>query len=173
MYPFDIFNLHPIQNGYRYSHRLYLQKTKFFALFLGIVDWFIGKNFTELLPNPDFPLVFESIKGSCYVEGHSYYNTMELDAVEKWIKRLLNKQWGDQLVSLENIGVITPYKSQCIKLKQMLKRNAWDKLKIGSVEVFQGNNENNIYSFEFLHITAYFGTHFKYCFELVNSFFYF
>lgn len=83
-------------------------------------------------------MIFDSLKGNCKQIELSYHNEEEVNATEKWIKELLSMEWNGQFVTLDNIGIITPYKAQINEMKKMCKRNAWDKLKIGSVEVFQG-----------------------------------
>lgn len=106
-----------------------------FNFSLEISNWFIE---TKLLLNKALPIIFDSLKGNCKKIDLSYYNEEEVNATEKWIKELLSMEWNGQFVTVENIGIISPYKAQINELKTMCKRNAWDKLKTGSVEVFQG-----------------------------------
>lgn len=112
---------------------LFIQQKK--CVFSGASNWFIG---TEMLPNDQFPIIFESVKGDCQQSNFSWYNMDEVDCIEKFIKKLLSYQWNDREVDIKNIGVISPYKTQCEKVKEMCHRNTWDKLTVGSAEVFQG-----------------------------------
>lgn len=40
--------------------------------------------------------------------------------------------------SLSDIGIISPYRGQCRHLESACKRRSWDEIKIGSLEIFQG-----------------------------------
>lgn len=53
-------------------------------LFSDVTHWAIGM---EILPNKNFPLIFDSIDGLCEQEAGntSYYNSAEVNAVIGWI----------------------------------------------------------------------------------------
>lgn len=41
-------------------------------------------------------------------------------------------------IEIEDIGIISPYKSQCKKFTNECKKRKWDAIKVGSLEIFQG-----------------------------------
>ena len=92
-----------------------------------------------MLPNPDFPLVFDSINGICQEEfgDTSYFNEMEVSAVINWIKKLTASNWDGKHIS-KGIGVVSPYKNQCSKIRNELINNGFDGITVGTAEVFQG-----------------------------------
>lgn len=101
-------------------------------------DWFLGH---KLLLNQNFPLIFDSISGKSQgeVAGSSYFNTKEIDAVIKWVKKLLQvKRWKGRETCVADIGVVSPYKEQCLQIREELENNGLGGISVGTAEVFQG-----------------------------------
>lgn len=110
-------------------------------IFSGITDWFIG---TNLLPNPQFPVIFQSVKGTCEKINFSWYNKSEVEMVIQYIQKILNGVWNGKEPNISNIGIISPYKKQCEMLKKALRTNAWDGITVGTAETFQGQEREII-----------------------------
>lgn len=107
----------------------------------GITEWFIG---TDLLPNRQFPIIFQSVKGSCEKINFSWYNTNEIDVIMQYIQKILNGSWNGKEVCVSNIGIISPYKKQCEMIQRTLRVNAWDAITVGTAETFQGQEREII-----------------------------
>lgn len=107
------------------------------------VDWFIG---TSFLLNSQFPIIFHSSEGSEELENEnsSFSNSIEADIVMKYVQDLQMKKWNGKEVYAQDIGIITPYASQRELMKAICRRNAWDKITIGTVETFQGQEKDII-----------------------------
>lgn len=73
------------------------------------------------------------------VAGSSHFNTKEIDVVIEWVKKLLSaKRWKGRKVCLSDIGVVSPYKEQCLQIREELENNGFGGIVVGSAEVFQG-----------------------------------
>ena len=96
----------------------------------------------NLLPNRDFPVLFFGIQGCDEREGNnpSWFNRIEASKVVEVIRRL--SATGN--LSEEDIGVITPYRQQVLKLKNTLESLDMADIKVGSVEQFQGQEKKVI-----------------------------
>ncbi|CAH2038844.1 unnamed protein product [Thlaspi arvense] len=96
----------------------------------------------NFLPNKDFPIVFYGIQGCDEREGNnpSWFNRIEISKVIETIKRLT----ANDCVLEEDIGVITPYRQQVMKIKEVLDRLEMTGVKVGSVEQFQGQEKQVI-----------------------------
>ena len=96
----------------------------------------------NLLPNRDFPVLFFGIQGCDEREGNnpSWFNRIEASKVVEVIRRLT----ATGNLSEEDIGVITPYQQQVIKLKNTLESFDMTDIKVGSVEQFQGQEKKVI-----------------------------
>lgn len=116
-------------------------KKNSYCILKGITDWFIG---TDLLPNKHFPIIFESVNGSCESSNFSWHNKEEIKLVIHYIQKILNRSWNGNEVSHSNIGIISPYKAQCEKIQEKLRDNAWDKITVGTAETFQGQEREII-----------------------------
>jgi hypothetical protein len=99
----------------------------------------------------------------------SYFNWAEISIVLSYIENLINgtnqhgqlqgtverrnnrRQNKTQLhtnlhkpmkkITIDDIGVIAPYKSQCRKFTSECKKRNWGAIKIGSLEIFQGQEK--------------------------------
>ncbi|KAM5569455.1 putative RNA helicase SDE3 [Rosa sericea] len=96
----------------------------------------------DLLPNKDFPVVFFGIQGCDEREGNnpSWFNRTEASKVVEVTKRLT----AGKNLSEEDIGVITPYRQQVLKLKKAFEDLDMPDIKVGSVEQFQGQEREVI-----------------------------
>lgn len=96
----------------------------------------------ELLPNKNFPVLFIGIQGCDEREGSnpSWFNRFEASKVVEIIKQLTEK-WE---LTGEDIGVITPYRQQVLKLQKALESLDCSDIKVGSVEQFQGQERQVI-----------------------------
>lgn len=43
--------------------------------------------------------------------------------------------------TIDDVGIISPYKKQCKKIRMACRNRGWDGIQIGSVEVFQGKEK--------------------------------
>ncbi|BAF10951.1 probable RNA helicase SDE3 [Oryza sativa Japonica Group] len=94
------------------------------------------------LPNKSFPVLFVGIQGCDEREGNnpSWFNRIEASKVVNIIRNLT--RGGD--VREADIGVITPYRQQVVKIKKALETFEMPDLKVGSVEQFQGQEREII-----------------------------
>lgn len=96
----------------------------------------------DLLPNKEFPLLFIGVQGCDEREGNnpSWFNRIEASKVVEIIRDLIENKGLKE----EDIGVITPYKQQVLKIKRALENFDWANIKVGSVEQFQGQEREVI-----------------------------
>ncbi|KAK7308864.1 hypothetical protein RJT34_05163 [Clitoria ternatea] len=94
------------------------------------------------LPNKDFPVLFFGIQGCDEREGNnpSWFNRIEASKVVEVVRRLM----AGGNVGEEDIGIITPYRQQVLKIKQTLENLDMPNIKVGSVEQFQGQEKEVI-----------------------------
>ncbi|CAN4099565.1 unnamed protein product [Withania somnifera] len=95
----------------------------------------------DLLPNKEFPLLFIGIQGCDEREGNnpSWFNRIEASKVVEIIRDLIENKG----LKMEDIGVITPYRQQVLKIRSVLESFDWS-IKVGSVEQFQGQEREVI-----------------------------
>ncbi|EAU82902.2 RNA helicase [Coprinopsis cinerea okayama7 len=99
---------------------------------------------SSFLPkNPKFPVVFHSVSGKDDREASSpsFFNVDEVLTVKDYVRRL--KENRSVRISDNEIGIITPYHAQCLKIRASL-RSVADGIKVGSVEEFQGQERKVI-----------------------------
>lgn len=106
-------------------------------LFLEITHWAMGM---DILPNRNFPLVFQSVDGECERDAGStsHFNSAEADAVLDWIEKLLKTKWNDKEVCLADIGIVSPYKTQCNLIREKLEDKGYEDISVGTAETYQG-----------------------------------
>lgn len=94
------------------------------------------------LPNRSFPVYFIGIQGCDEREGNnpSWFNRIEASKVVDTIMKLRSNTDLDEA----DIGVITPYRQQVLKLKKALDSLALTEVKVGTVEQFQGQEREVI-----------------------------
>lgn len=90
------------------------------------------------LPKKGFPLLFHGVRASEMREGNnpSWFNTAEAVQVMLYCCQLAKKP--HKPVSVSDIGVISPYRQQCEKIRLLLAKTGLSDIKVGSVEEFQG-----------------------------------
>lgn len=96
----------------------------------------------DLIPNSKFPVQFIGIQGCDEREGNnpSWFNRIEASKVIQVIERVI----ACEEINENDIGVITPYRQQVLKLKTSLESLDMSNIKIGSVEQFQGQESKVI-----------------------------
>ncbi|KAI0062692.1 P-loop containing nucleoside triphosphate hydrolase protein [Artomyces pyxidatus] len=98
------------------------------------INSFLG---SPVLASIKFPIVFHATAGQDARESSSpsFFNVEEVLQVKHYVERLLS----DTLCPIEakEIGIITPYRAQCSKIRLALRAITTD-IKVGSVEEFQG-----------------------------------
>ncbi|KAL2469853.1 putative RNA helicase SDE3 [Abeliophyllum distichum] len=96
----------------------------------------------NLLPKKEFPLLFIGIQGCDEREGSnpSWFNRIEASKVVEIIKDLIEHDGLKE----EDIGVITPYRQQVLKIRRVLENLGRLTIKVGSVEQFQGQERQVI-----------------------------
>lgn len=110
----------------------------------------------EEVPTKGFPIIFHGVVGKDQQEKRSpsFFNPDEAILVSKYCLSLVNdrkkgvrtchgssntKAIAECGIGAQDIGVITPYHGQRIKIKQLLDKNPkLEDITVGSVEQFQG-----------------------------------
>ncbi|KAF9648689.1 P-loop containing nucleoside triphosphate hydrolase protein [Thelephora ganbajun] len=103
-----------------------------------VIDYFINRT---ILPNPRFPILFHGIVGKDDREASSpsFFNIEEVTEIKDYVMRLKR----NYRITDHEIGIITPYHAQVLKIRATLKAVA-DEVKVGSVEEFQGQERKVI-----------------------------
>ena len=96
------------------------------------------------LPNPRVPMLFHGIEGKDEREGNSpsWFNADEAVQVLRFVESLLRMRQTP--LQQEHIGVITPYNKQMQKISKLLKGQDLGGVKVGSTELFQGQERRVI-----------------------------
>ncbi|PFH46788.1 hypothetical protein AMATHDRAFT_153829, partial [Amanita thiersii Skay4041] len=105
-----------------------------------VTDAYLGSQF---LPAKNFPIVFHAVAGKDERESSSpsFFNIDEAIQVKHYVQALRADR---RFRTTDNdIGIITPYNAQCLKIRSILKAVA-DGIKVGSVEEFQGQERKVI-----------------------------
>ncbi|XP_052806170.1 putative helicase MOV-10 [Mya arenaria] len=96
------------------------------------------------LPNKKFPIIFHSVFGNDEREedSPSFFNRDEIAQVDKFLNKLLKEEEEGINITQSDIGIISPYRKQVQKVRQMISRKKYNEKKgdimVGSVEEFQG-----------------------------------
>ena len=103
----------------------------------------------EELPTPGVPLFFSGMVGKDTREGSSpsWFNPDEVVAVVKLVQQLLKPRAmgrGGMPLKAEHIGVITPYNKQVQRMRDRLVKANLSAVKVGSTELFQGQERRVI-----------------------------
>ncbi|KAK1421680.1 hypothetical protein QVD17_24209 [Tagetes erecta] len=95
----------------------------------------------DFIPNPEFPVLFMGVQGVDEREGNnpSWFNRIEASEVVDVILNLIDKG-----IKSEDIGVITPYRQQVLKISKALETFVGSDIKVGTVESFQGQEREVI-----------------------------
>ncbi|KAJ4843442.1 putative RNA helicase sde3 [Turnera subulata] len=96
----------------------------------------------NFIPGKNFPVLFFGIQGCDEREGNnpSWFNRIEASKVVEVVRKLITR--GDLIET--DIGVITPYRQQVLKLKKAFEDREMPDIKVGSVEQFQGQERKVI-----------------------------
>ncbi|CAH9136634.1 unnamed protein product [Cuscuta epithymum] len=102
----------------------------------------LSPNWVDLLPNKEFPLLFIGVQGFDEREGNnpSWFNRIEASKVVEVVSSLIE----DKGLKGEDIGVITPYRQQVLKIRRVLESSDMNEVTVGSVEQFQGQEREVI-----------------------------
>lgn len=105
-----------------------------------IINAYIG---CDILPARKFPIIFHAISGRDEREekSPSFFNIAEATQVRWYVEALQANQQVQ--TSNDEIGIISPYRAQCGKIRLVL-RDIGDGIKVGSVEEFQGQERKVI-----------------------------
>ncbi|XP_073707601.1 putative helicase mov-10-B.1 isoform X2 [Garra rufa] len=106
----------------------------------------------EHLPKKGFPVVFHGVMGKDEREANSpsFFNVTEIEVIVSYLNKLIETQGKKGLpkLSINDIGIITPYRKQVEKIRKALKTvselSKWKDIKVGSVEEFQGQERKVI-----------------------------
>ncbi|KAG8681483.1 hypothetical protein FRC09_017455, partial [Ceratobasidium sp. 395] len=101
------------------------------------------ERFSEL-PEAGFPIIFHSICGHNMQEAKSpsFFNIDEATLVKHYVHELLsNRRLG---VKGQDIGVISPYRQQCVKIRQLLQRENHGSVDVKVTEDWQGQERRVI-----------------------------
>lgn len=95
-----------------------------------------------IIPDKEFPLLFIGIQGCDEREGNnpSWFNRIEASKTVEIINVLIQEKGLKE----EEIGVIAPYRKQVSKIREALECLGSPKVKVGSVEQFQGQEREVI-----------------------------
>ena len=98
----------------------------------------------EGLPNACVPMLFHGIEGRDDREGNSpsWFNADEAIQILRYIESLLRMRQNP--LQQADIGVITPYNKQMQKISKLLKGQDLGGVKVGSTELFQGQERRVI-----------------------------
>ncbi|KAI8771706.1 helicase Mov10l1, partial [Biomphalaria glabrata] len=93
------------------------------------------------LPKSGFPVIFHGLRGLDLRETNSpsWFNPGEIMQVIIYLQGVLKEN-----IKPEDIGVITPYKKQVEKIRFMIDNLGLPEIKVGSVEEFQGQEQQVI-----------------------------
>lgn len=100
-------------------------------------DWALG---WQHLPNKKMPIIFHVVYGTCNTDdyGQSRYNDEEVRQAAEYVRKILEDGVNGLELTQQDIGIVTPYRSQCNKIRKMLDLRGWPNIEVGSVEQFQG-----------------------------------
>ncbi|XP_062571202.1 RNA helicase Mov10l1-like [Saccostrea cucullata] len=94
------------------------------------------------LPRMGFPVIFHGVRGEDLREGNSpsWFNPAEVVQVVRYLQGVQQ----EQSVAPEDIGIITPYRKQVEKIRLLIDKLGMKRVKVGSVEEFQGQQRKVI-----------------------------
>ncbi|KAJ3106010.1 hypothetical protein HDU97_007194 [Phlyctochytrium planicorne] len=91
----------------------------------------------SILPNPDVPIVFVGVNGideRAGDEGASWWNGIEAAKVMEMIESIVKVQG----VELKDFGVISPFREQVKRLRELMRARGLGAIDVGTVEDYQG-----------------------------------
>lgn len=98
---------------------------------------------TDILVNPQVPIVLQGSFFMSYKDpnGHSWYNTIEIQIVKEYVVKLMTEGLNGMKVKASEIGIVTPYVSQMKKIVEAVNAPG---IEIGTTEHFQGREKGII-----------------------------
>ncbi|XP_015432656.1 PREDICTED: putative helicase mov-10-B.1, partial [Dufourea novaeangliae] len=97
------------------------------------------------ISNKKFPILFIAINGKEEKAlSKSVYNVQEIAIVSNYVSRLMRSKFGTRNVREEDIGIITPFRQQKISIERKLSKQGLNKITVGTVETFQGQEREII-----------------------------
>merc|ERR1712223_411507 len=104
------------------------------------------------LPNKKVPLIFHGVVGEDQREARSpsYFNPEEAAIVVQYVQDLLETKDAAKKVEPSEIGIISPYRRQVQKIRDLMNRKFqnkfrdWKNITVGSTEEFQGQERRII-----------------------------
>jgi len=93
-----------------------------------------------------FPVLFWGVRGEDFreEESASFYNLFECQKVVEIVELLLNSKSVQPPVTLNDIGVVTPFFKQVRMIRNHLRSAKHHNVRVGSVEDYQGQEEKII-----------------------------
>lgn len=95
----------------------------------------------EELPRKGCPLIFHSVLGRDLRESScpSYFNPEEVKVVVNYVVSLLQGKCGRGVqIRGKDIGIVSPYRKQVLKIRSALESRGVHEVTVGSTEEFQG-----------------------------------
>lgn len=95
----------------------------------------------QKLPRRGCPLIFHSVLGRDLRESTcpSYFNPEEIKVVVDYVVSLLEGKSGLGVqIKGKDIGVVSPYRKQVLKIRSVLEKRGIEGVTVGSTEEFQG-----------------------------------
>ncbi|XP_014225088.1 putative helicase mov-10-B.1 [Trichogramma pretiosum] len=98
------------------------------------------------LVSPNFPLLFCGIDGKEIRDNKtpSLYNKPEIKAVIDYVKIVMEQSFQNKKMTEADIGIVTPFTAQRMMINQALSSCGFNKINVGTVELFQGEERNVI-----------------------------
>ncbi|XP_014214561.1 putative helicase mov-10-B.1 [Copidosoma floridanum] len=98
------------------------------------------------LARKGFPIIFHGVEGveQKEIKSPSIFNTSEVEIVIDYVMKLVGKHLGNSVVKQSDIGIITPFTQQKLKLKNALAQKNFENIDVGTVELFQGQEKDII-----------------------------
>ncbi|KAJ3207446.1 hypothetical protein HDU67_007455 [Dinochytrium kinnereticum] len=90
-----------------------------------------------ILPNPDVPILFSGINGiddRAGEEGASWWNAIEAAKIIQIIKKVIEHSG----VTMADFGVISPFREQVKRLRELMRVRGLGSIDVGTVEDYQG-----------------------------------
>uniref|UniRef100_A0A0D3KXZ2 DNA2/NAM7 helicase-like C-terminal domain-containing protein n=1 Tax=Emiliania huxleyi (strain CCMP1516) TaxID=280463 RepID=A0A0D3KXZ2_EMIH1 len=94
-----------------------------------------------------FPLLFYGVSSAHTheVDSPSFFNPVEAEKVAELIERLLAASKADGTgITTNDVAVVTPYRKQVVKVRQLLRSLGLGAVRVGSVDDYQGQEETII-----------------------------
>lgn len=95
------------------------------------------------LIEPKIPIIFHNTykPSTKDVYETSWYNLSEIDRVLEYVRELIFFGLRGKAVNQEDIGIVAPYRKQCLIIRAELDRRGWKAILVGAPEIFQGQEK--------------------------------